>query len=169
MKVRKARVADAKGIARVQIDSWRTTYQHIVSAEYLEKMDYDEREKRWQLIIPQENVFVVEGENGEIVGFSGGGIERTGNYPDFKGELYAIYLLESYQRKGLGKKLVEPVVDMLIEKDIYSMTVMVLADNPSRYFYESLGAKQIGTEEIEIGGEKLLELVYGWDDIREIY
>ncbi|WP_010099459.1 GNAT family N-acetyltransferase [Ornithinibacillus scapharcae] len=168
MKVRKASVADARGIAKVQIDSWRTTYRNIVSDEYLNNMNDDDREKRWQTIIPQENVYVVENENGQIVGFSGGGIERTGNYPEYKGELYAIYLLESYQRKGLGRKLVEPVVEMLKEKGIYSMTVMVLADNPSRYFYEALGAKQIGIEKIEIGGENLLELVYGWEDIREI-
>lgn len=169
MIVRKARVTDARGIASVQIDSWRTTYKDIVPDSFLTNMDYEEREKRWQTIIPEQNVYVVEAESGEIVGFSGGGLERTGNYPGYKGELYAIYLLKSYQRKGLGKELVKPVVEMLKEKEIYSMTVLVLAENRSRHFYEALGAKQIGTEEIEIGGKKLVELVYGWKDIREIF
>lgn len=49
------------------------------------------------------------------------------------------------------------------------MLVLVLKDNPSRHFYETLGGKMIDTVEIQIAGKKLAELVYGWEDIRNIF
>lgn len=51
---------------------------------------------------------------------------------------------------------------------INSMVVFVLKDNISRLFYEALGGIEIDCIEIEIGGKKLTELVYGWKDIRNI-
>jgi hypothetical protein len=49
-----------------------------------------------------------------------------------------------------------------------SMLVFVLQENSSRLFYEALGGKKIDTVEAEIGGKKLSELVYGWEDISDI-
>lgn len=48
------------------------------------------------------------------------------------------------------------------------MLVLVLKDNISRLFYESLGGKKIDTVEVEISGGKFSELVYGWKYIRNI-
>jgi L-amino acid N-acyltransferase YncA len=168
MKIRRATPEDAEGIARVQVDSWKTTYRGIVPDNFLDQMRLDIREERWREMIPNHYAYVAETDNGEIVGFSSGGPERFGNYPGYDGELYAIYILESFQRKGLGKRLVQPIVEDLLQDNIQTMTVLVLEENHSRYFYESLGAKQIGTEEIEIGGKNLIELVYGWSNIRGV-
>jgi hypothetical protein len=41
----------------------------------------------------------------------------------------------------------------------------VLADNPARHFYETLGGQQVTKSQIEIGGVKLDEVAYGWLDI----
>lgn len=49
------------------------------------------------------------------------------------------------------------------------MLVLVLKDNISRQFYESLGGRKIDTVEVEIGGKKFTELVYGWEDIKNIF
>jgi ribosomal protein S18 acetylase RimI-like enzyme len=168
MNIRKAILTDAKGIAKAQVDSWKTTYKNIVSYDFLNQMSYESREQKWKDIILKEPVFVAENNEGEIVGFSNGGKERTGNYPTYKGELYAIYILKDYQRNGLGKLLLEPLIEELKQQDIFSMTVLVLEENSSRRFYESLGAKKIDTIEIELSGKKLSEIVYGWDDIRTI-
>ncbi|MDD5501836.1 MAG: hypothetical protein PHH26_00020 [Candidatus Thermoplasmatota archaeon] len=45
------------------------------------------------------------------------------------------------------------------------MIVNVLAQNPSRKFYEKMGGKFITTKNIELGGAKLEETVYGWKDL----
>ncbi|WP_409254236.1 N-acetyltransferase family protein [Bacillus sp. SCS-153A] len=167
MLVRKATPEDSLGIAKVQVDTWKSTYQGIVPDKYLDSMTLKSRDEKWKAILNKGTVYVAE-EKGTIVGFSSGGSERTGNYPEFQGELYAIYILKDYQRKGLGKLLLQPVVNDLIQKNILSMIVVVLEDNPSRYFYESLGASLLDTVQAEIGGKQLLERVYGWKDIRKI-
>ncbi|MGY0691880.1 N-acetyltransferase family protein [Virgibacillus sp. FSP13] len=168
MHIRKAISNDAKSVAKVQVDSWKTTYTKIIPDEYLNQMTYESREQNWKDIISKQSVFVVETNEGEIVGFSNGGKERTGKYPTYKGELYAIYILEEYQRIGLGKLLLEPIIEDLKQHGVFSMTVSVLAENSSRLFYESLGAKRIDTIEVEVLGKKLKEIVYGWDNISVI-
>lgn len=37
IKIRKAILSDAKGIAKVQVNSWKATYANIVSDEVLER------------------------------------------------------------------------------------------------------------------------------------
>lgn len=38
IKIRKAELTDTKGIAKVHVDSWRTTYTNIVPEEYLRNL-----------------------------------------------------------------------------------------------------------------------------------
>ena len=45
------------------------------------------------------------------------------------------------------------------------MLVWVLADNPSRGFYQALGGVQIRQQTITVGGAELLEIAYGWSNI----
>lgn len=166
--VRKATVEDAWGIAKVQVDSWRTTYKGVVPNEYLNSLSYESRFQKWKETISNQSVFVAENADSEIVGFANGGKQRFEKYAKFSGELYAIYLLQSYQQKGIGKQLVKMVVDDLLKSEITSMSVLVLADNSAKYFYEKLGAKLIGEDELEIAGVKLRELVYGWNNLNYI-
>ena len=43
MFIRKANIEDAMGIAKVHVDSWRTTYKGIVPEVFLENLSYDEK------------------------------------------------------------------------------------------------------------------------------
>ncbi|RIW34678.1 N-acetyltransferase [Bacillus salacetis] len=167
MKVRKAFTADALGIAKVQVDTWNTTYRGIVPDVFLDSMTYESREHKWKEILSQgATVYVAESEG--ICGFASAGTQRSNKYPAYEGELYAIYVNEENQRRGVGKGLLEPVVKELVKQKIFAVTVVVLQENPSRYFYEFLGARIIDTIETEIAGKRIPELVYGWKDIREI-
>ncbi|MCU6795657.1 GNAT family N-acetyltransferase [Paenibacillus sp. WQ 127069] len=169
MKIRRAKLADAKGIAKVHVDSWRTTYTHIIPDDFLHNLSYERREQLWINVIPQGIVFVAENDEGKIVGFADGGKERSGKYLDYDGELNAIYLLKEYQGQGIGTILVKSVIHELKQLGMKSLVVLVLEDNNSRLFYEELGGKCIDTVEIEFSGKKLKELVYGWDDINILF
>jgi hypothetical protein len=48
------------------------------------------------------------------------------------------------------------------------MIAWVLEKNPSREFYAKSGAQFITSKEIEVGGATLLEVAYGWPDLRLI-
>lgn len=169
MLIRKAELEDVAGIAKVHVDSWRTTYKRIVPVSFLESLSYEEREQIWKSGIERNQVYIAEDEKEQIVGFASGGEERTGKYDAYKGELYAIYLLEGQQGRGTGRKLFQAVVDDLKEKQLNSMLIWALADNPACRFYEKLGGKKIDAAEIELDGKKLDEVAYGWDELPDSF
>lgn len=169
MIIRLAKESDAAGIAKVHVDSWRTTYKGIVPDAYLfETLTYETRMKNWQGNLGRGHVFVAEDEEQGIVGFANGGKERSGRYPKYDGELYAIYILKEFQKKEIGRKLMAHVVDYLVNNGFHSMLVWVLEENPSRTFYEKTGGKCVDVETIQIGGRNLQELAYGWENLQEL-
>jgi GNAT superfamily N-acetyltransferase len=140
-----------------------------VPDEHLASLSYEARAKRWEEILSTTDgpgfVYVAQDDSGNVVGFATGGPERSGD-PIFRGELYAIYLLASHQRKGIGRHLVAAVVNRLMQTGFDSMLLWVLTQNPSRKFYEALGGQPVREKEIVIGGATLTEVAYGWPDIR---
>lgn len=169
--IRAANPDDAAGIARMHVESWRTTYRGIVPSKYLERMSPERRERFWAGIIGNpggdEFVFVAEAADGQIIGFASGGPAREGD-ASYTGELYAIYLLEHFQDSGVGRRLFAMIVDELLSQGHASMLVWVLRDNPSSGFYERLGGQYVAEKPIDIGGTKLIEVAYGWSDLRTL-
>jgi GNAT superfamily N-acetyltransferase len=168
VSVRRARATDGAGIARVHVDSWRTTYRGIVPDDYLAHRSYERQGQLWtqslQSDAPDHGIFVAEDSGGEIVGFADGGPERSGD-PVYRGELYAIYLLAASQRRGIGRRLFGAVAEHLAGQGIDRMLVWVLALNPFRHFYEVLGGRLLRSQTIEVGDVALEEVAYGWDDV----
>lgn len=165
--VREARQEDATAIARVHVDSWRTTYRGIVPEGFLAEMSYEDFENRWRGWLrnvgePRLAYRVAELPSGRIVGFATGGPRHGPLYTDYTGELYTLYLLREHQRAGIGRSLLGSVARALAEGGTYSLLAWVLARNPSRRFYEAVGGEPLGSQEIEIGGARLEEVAYGW-------
>jgi ribosomal protein S18 acetylase RimI-like enzyme len=173
LAVREAMPADAQGIARVQVDTWRATYRGVVPAAYLDALSYERRARVWAGAIRQDpardfGVFVAEHPVAGVVGFASCGPERAGD-PAFSGELYAVYVLPAYQRTGLGRRLVVSVATRLAAAGLGAMLAWVLAGNhPARAFYEALGGHPLRGREVEIGGVRLPEVGYGWTDVRRV-
>jgi GNAT superfamily N-acetyltransferase len=170
MLIRHAQVSDASAIARVSVDTWRSAYHGIVPEQYLASLAYDDRAERFRgtLADPDaETCCYVAEDDSEVVGFAWGGPRREGD-ERYSGELYAIYVLAERQRAGAGRALVRTVAADLLWRGMRSMLIWVLAANPSRRFYEALGGKPAGQTEIEIGGARLVEMAYGWDDVTSL-
>lgn len=168
MKIRVAILQDVKEIAKVHVDSWRTTYAGIVPDQYLKELSYTEKEQLWNQVVPKGNVFVAE-KDGQIVGFACGGRASNVNEQKNEGELYTVYLLQKYQGQGIGRKLVNEVANYMINMGINSMVVSVLEENSACKFYEALQAEKMDTVEVDIGGKLLKEAVYRWDNLRKIF
>lgn len=169
VRIRTAVPSDAASIARVHVDTWRTTYGGIVPATHLAGLSYSRRESVWTEIIANApetaSTFIAETADGEVIGFAHGGPERAGD-GTYLGELYSIYLLERHQRQGVGRRLVSAVAQHLVDAGFRSMLVWVLQGNgPARRFYESLGGKRVGCQIITIGGKDVVEVSYGWEDV----
>lgn len=171
MAIRAATPEDAPAIARVHVDSWRTTYRGLLPDQVLAGLSVPEREASWLHRLeasvpnsPSGSVFVAEDPTGEIVGFAAGGPSR-GKDSAYAGELYAIYVLQEHQRKGIGRSIMNRVVEELRAFGCGSMVVWVLKGNPAERFYRHLGGKPSGEKIVRISGEDYLEIAYGWKNL----
>ncbi|MHC0551926.1 hypothetical protein [Salinicoccus sp. CNSTN-B1] len=65
MNIRKAHLKDAEGVARVHVDSWRTTYGGIIPDDYLNGLSYEQRTELWKNNIGKKGNYVLVAENTE--------------------------------------------------------------------------------------------------------
>lgn len=173
--IREASAADARGIAQVHVDAWRTTYAGIMPDSVLEALSYDEDEEKQKDRLkhprPGSKTFVAEIEPDGIVCFASGGHAwhrglRQRRSRIYKGELYLIYILEAYQCMGIGTMLVNRVVDYIKSLGLENMIIWVLKENSACEFYERLGGVCVDEKMTKSGGKQLKEIAYGWNDIQ---
>lgn len=156
---------DAPSIAQVHVSSWQTAYRGILADSYLDGLSVDDLTERWQVILnkPEQFTFVAEAD-GQVVGFANGGPERD-KRGDFNGEIYAIYILDRYRGRGIGRKLFQKAAAALLDQGMDSMLVWVMADNPYRRFYRRLDGTPVDSKVIEIDDQQHLVVAYGWEDL----
>ncbi|MCK8487410.1 GNAT family N-acetyltransferase [Paenibacillus sp. MBLB2552] len=168
MKIRLASLNDIEGIAKVHLESWKTTYKNIISDSYLSNITLEGRIRNWTWVFNNSNngevIYVIEDENNQIVGFLSGGKSRESNL-EYEAELYAIYLLKDAQCKGYGRLLFNRFIEELKLTKYESIMLWVLKENPAINFYKKLGGEYITEKEIQIGEDRLIEIALGWKDI----
>src|SRR5699024_12203629 len=72
-------------------------------------MTYENRKTLWETVLrlkKREQCTFVICDDEKIVGFISGGPERTKRFA-YDGEIYTIYILDEYQKKSLGAKLLK--------------------------------------------------------------
>src|SRR5690625_872372 len=119
MVIRAGLPDDAVAIARVHVDSWRSTYRGLLPDSVLANLSVEQRAATWrqaaETALVSEGrscVLVAEDAGDGIIGFAAAGPEREEN-TEYGGELYAIYLLERHQGRGVGYALASEAVDRL--------------------------------------------------------
>jgi GNAT superfamily N-acetyltransferase len=167
--VRAAFIDDAPAIARIHVASWRSTYRKLLPDDFLDSLSEAGYADRWRRIIVEgsSRVYVVE-HDGVPVGFASGGRERAGE-PGYAGEIYAIYVLDDFHRRGYGRELVRAAVAGLRDIGLEDMLIWVLRDNlPARQFYERLGGVYVRAQPITFGSATLEEVSYGWQSLERV-
>lgn len=151
-------------MSRIYVKTWRDTYLSVIPFGYLFGMSESRQEQAFfnELGSSQTISFVAE-DTGRVVGFITGGDER--NEDDiYRGEIYALYVLKHFQRRGIGEKLVAALATRLDRKGIYSMLVRVLKLNPYRRFYQKINGTYLKTERLPFAGDVIDVEAYGWLD-----
>lgn len=171
MIIRQANKEDLLSVGKVQVISNRSTYMGIMPEDYLNNMSYENKASEWKEKLFSEKstqfMCVAENDHKNIVGFAAGSLARTNDL--FEREIYSIYILKEFQRKGIGKLIIKEMVTNFIENNVRSMILWTLQDNPSRLFYEHLGGKIVDTRFIDRGGKELQQIAYAWEDITRIF
>lgn len=166
--IRPARPADAPAMARVHVDTWRTTYGGLIPDAYLAGLSVERSAARWSDYLanpPAKGLaFVAEAPAEHIVAVTSAGPLREA-LEDFDAEIYALYVAQAYQGVGLGRRLVAACARELRNEGFHSLVIWVLKDNPACGFYARLGGQRNAEKVVEIGGEPLLDVAYVWPDL----
>src|SRR6516162_8632884 len=150
--IRPARPGDARGIARLDVETWRATYAGLLATSYLVGLSERRREAGWRSVILHEpsDVRVAVDAGGTIVGFGSCGACRADR--NFAGEVFTLYVGPDWQNRGIGRRLLLSLFRRLNACGRNSAIVWVLRDNPSRFFYERLGGRQAARKSLNVGG-----------------
>ncbi|HSJ86859.1 MAG TPA: GNAT family N-acetyltransferase [Anaerolineales bacterium] len=169
-RIREALENDIVGVAKVRVDTWRATYKGIIPDSFLEGLSDQSVADRWRKSFwenrnPAAAAFVAENEYGDIVGIAMCGPEQNQDVV-YQAEIYVLYVLPQYQNHGIGRQLVAACLQHLVHNlNVKSLLIWVIAENPYRKFYESLGGKAVLEKTQEIGGRLIREIGYGWEEI----
>ena len=171
-RVRPALPGDAAAIARVHVETWRTTYAGVVPDDYLLGLREADQRRFWRRQIAARawpgSVQVAEAPGAgkrSIVGFGSCGAVRSEALP-YKAEIYTLYVTSDWQGRGIGRSLLTSLFQSSLSAGLPSAFLWVLSRNPSRYFYEALGGEAVGERKERFAGSWLEETAYAWDDLR---
>lgn len=163
--IRAARPGDARGIARLDVETWRATYAGILATPFLVGLSAQRREVGWASVIEREprDVRVAVDGDGEILGF--GSCGRSRDAREFAGEVFTLYIAPDWQNRGIGRQLLLALFARLVAQGCSSAIIWVLRDNPARFFYQRLGGREVRHRGFVVGGKRIEAAGYAWRDL----
>ena len=157
---REATAEDVRELGKLHAITWAETYKARTANIQL-------RQYQWQKTFTEENdgswfcILVVNAKN-ELVGFAKGKINKDEHTSQLHGDLNKIYLLNDYQRLGLGKKLFTLVVQRFLSKGVNDMSLFGVPQNPSCAFHEAMGGERLYSE------RGIFDGCYRWTDLKKL-
>jgi ribosomal protein S18 acetylase RimI-like enzyme len=153
--------ADAEGVARVHVDSWRETYAGYVPESYFGDDAFAARNAMWSryLALPDPyGTLTVADDRGRIVGFSfsgpaSGSDAEKGFEPARDLHLFSIYLLAANQAAGGGGRLLTAAIG-----DHPAQLWVANRNSRAIDFYRHHGFDSDGIEYADPGIADLIEL-----------
>ena len=166
-----ARPGEAAGIAAVHVAVWRTAYPGVVPDHTLTGLSRDGLAGRYEATIRGGAAVLVARSSGDgpgrVVGFATASRSRPG--PRFAdGEVETLYVLDDWRERGIGRSLLRESARNLAALSCRSLFLWVLADNPSRWFYERLGGRAAMRATTSVGGRRLPQIAMVWDRIETL-
>ena len=157
--IREVTIDDLTAIASLHVATFNETHggfgPPFEVREFQWQDAFDSLDKKWFC-------FVIENENGELIGFAKGQPYNHIDLPTYKGELNKIYLLKRYHGLGLGRTLICAVARKFRSQGINNMVLFGDAKNHSNGFYEAMGGQKLYARNGDFHGG------YGWHDLTSL-
>lgn len=158
--IRPCTLEDARAIAIVHVESFRSAYQRTMPQTVLDAISVDEKERMWLEVLGDtselKRVWAADVQ-GRIVGFGSSGLNTEDGLRPEIAEVYTLYVQPAVMGRGIGRALFAKIVDELESQHFAGATLWVLVSNlRARRFYEAAGWTSDGTV-------NNLDL---WDEIR---
>jgi len=168
--IERARHGDAGPLARVYVETWRTTYAGILPDRVLVNMQPAVHEVRFARWIGQQSerhfILVGRAPDDRVIALCSAGHAR--GQPRTMGEIYTLYVDQDWQGQGIGKVLLRSALRGLWQGGFGRALLWVLRDNPSRFFYEAEGGVRAAERTERLWGADVQEVSYLWRDLRDI-
>lgn len=143
---RKARAEDVRQMVTVNLETWQSTYGKFMSTELLNRRTQDRliMEKNYiELIKKYNQIYVVE-VGGVVIGYISYGPSEMVGYENY-GEVYTFYILEEYQGRGFGSKMINMAFEDLRNQGFSDIVITCLWDNIDGInFYKKHGGEIVG-------------------------
>jgi ribosomal protein S18 acetylase RimI-like enzyme len=126
---------------------WPKTYATIISKnqiDYMMKMMYSESTIKKQMEMLHQ--FIIAYNSGIPVGYAAYSEVESSIY-----KLHKIYVLHKQQGRGIGKFVIEQIMNDIREKGGTALRLNVNRHNTAKVFYEKLGFVVTGIEDADIG------------------
>lgn len=138
-------------IRSLSLKIWPEAYGRILSGSqinYMLNLMYSEDALETQ-INEKKHQFIIAFDDTEPVGFASYGlksVEEPGVY-----RLHKLYVIPGLHGKGVGKKLIQFIVDDILLNGAKKLELNVNRQNQAIQFYEKMGFHIIREEKIDIG------------------
>lgn len=166
IKVRKGNVEDLEEIILINKKTWKTTYNGIIDKDFLDniliEVTPEELKCKTEQILNGNARYYVAIDNKKIVGMLKLIKVDTDNYGKIP-EIQALYVIQEYQKKGIGSKLVNEAKKALKDEKFSKMQIGCIDGNPSNEFYKKIDGKLIGQRKFKLAGIDYNENVYIFD------
>lgn len=134
IEIREAALDDIPAIARVHVQADWDTYSALFGARAY-ALELGESECRWRRALQEGDMLLVASNGTGIIGLGHARGDRIG----------ALYLLRSYQRRGIGRALLTRLLTALNQRGVAEARFDVVAINVDAIrFYQALGAYPVG-------------------------
>ena len=174
IRIRRATRSDATAIGRVHVETWQSAYAGLLPDAMLAHMSGVRHSAMWARALSDaaeaRGIFVADDEAMGVVGFgSCGPVRDPPEELDAKarrvGEVYLLYVEPDFQNQGLGRRLLDALFRQLHADGFDTAVLWMLAENPTRFFYEGLGGELVGQRTDTFAGVDVDEVAYAWSDL----
>jgi len=147
LTIRNASVADIELIRDLTLQVWPQTYSHLITPEqisYMLEMMYSKEALEKQM--GEDHQFIILYDNDVPIGFA--------SYSKIDAhifKLHKLYILPSHHGGGKGKFVIDYIQKNILYNGAKALQLNVNRNNVAKVFYERLGFKVIGTDDIDIG------------------
>jgi ribosomal protein S18 acetylase RimI-like enzyme len=163
IEVRRAKPADAVGIATTHDEAWRSAYQGVIPGPELDKLINRRGPLWWDNAIRKGSRIAVLAFGDCIAGYANYGRNRARSLY-YDGELYELYLRPEFQGLGFGRKLFGAARRDLVQSGLHTLVVWALSDNePAVGFYRALGGKAVARSSERFGARVLDKIAFAWN------
>jgi len=145
--IRNASINDVPVIHKLAHTIWPHTFSEILSAQqidYMLQLIYSETSLQEQM--NEGHQFLLAEENSIPIAYA--------DYSLLKNDIYKlnkIYVLPQQQGKGIGKLLIDFIIQRIKKENASVLLLNVNRHNKAKGMYERLGFTVIGEEDIDIG------------------